>query len=140
MPLITLVYISFQNHHLSDNDLLELLKKARQFNQMVNITGMLLTRHGNFIQVLEGEIAIVEQLFERISKDERHKHVIVVYRGPIERRNFAGWSMGFSHISDQDLETFPELNTFLSAHTHISQFTFETTYTTHLLEAFRDKL
>jgi hypothetical protein len=140
MPLITLVYVSFESQRLSDNDLLELLKKARQFNQQANVTGMLLTRNGNFIQVLEGETVIVEQLFARINQDKRHKNVIVIYKAPIENRNFPSWSMGFSHISDQDLKAFPELNTFLSAEADISQFTFETTYTTHLLESFRDKL
>lgn len=103
MKLITLVYVSVATKKLSESELVEILEVARAKNEKLNITGMLLYRDGFFVQALEGEQAVVEDLFHVIAKDERHKNVIVVYQNSIATRSFNDWSMGFNMLSEKDL-------------------------------------
>ncbi len=102
MPLITLVYVSVASKLMSDAELKALLDTARRVNARLNVTGMLLYRDGFFVQALEGEAEVVDNLFAKISRDERHTNVLTVYRNPIETRAFGEWSMGFNKIEDGD--------------------------------------
>jgi hypothetical protein len=67
-------------------------------NSARGVTGVLLYQSGSFMQVLEGEPAIVEQIFAKIQRDPRHRDVLVLLRGNIETRNFGDWSMGFVDV------------------------------------------
>lgn len=62
-------------------------------NPSLDITGMLVYNGGNFIQALEGPKESVTQLFEKISKDERHRNVLVLLSGGIDKREFPDWAM-----------------------------------------------
>jgi hypothetical protein len=79
-----------------------------------SLTGMLLhcDRDGSFFQVLEGESAATDQLFQKILRDERHSHVTLIIREPIAERSFGDWSMGFSSVSPEKLRKVPGLNDF----------------------------
>ena len=50
-----LVYVSAATHAFTKSELLELLNKARANNQRLGITGLLLFKDGDFIQLLEGD-------------------------------------------------------------------------------------
>jgi hypothetical protein len=52
--LISLVYLSAAVFPFQPEDLLELLGKSQERNHKLGITGMLLFKQGNFLQVLEG--------------------------------------------------------------------------------------
>jgi hypothetical protein len=98
MPLIHVMYASsvaadFREHHIPD-----LLKKARSANQERDVTGMLLYIGGSFFQLLEGEAAVVDSVYAKISRDTRHTRVTLIIREPILERNFTGWTMGFSTV------------------------------------------
>ncbi len=108
MSLHCLVYISIATRKMSDNDLQTLLEKAREKNEVLAITGMLLYRDGFFAQVLEGELKDIEDLFAIISRDERHRIVFLLYTKPIEKRNFADWTMGFNKSHDENAEAIDE--------------------------------
>ena len=101
--LYHLVYVSVASRPLGEHDLLDLLESARTHNAKVGITGMLLFRDGAFMQGLEGPKKEVLELFDRITKDERHDCVIVLSQGPIESRSFPDWSMGFKSPSEADM-------------------------------------
>lgn len=83
---------------MGEDQLLFLLNQSREKNLRLGITGMLLYKGGNFMQMLEGEKAVVLELYETIRKDDRHKMVITVMTGDIARRNFEDWSMGFCNM------------------------------------------
>jgi len=100
MSLISLVYVSYATHPMSDEELYALLQECRANNQRLNITGMLLYRERFFIQDLEGEEDAVVPLFEAISKDPRHQNVIKIYQKEIATRTFPDWSMGFNKLGD----------------------------------------
>ena len=103
MKLITLVYVSVATRKMTEADLVSILEVARERNKELDVTGMLLYRDGFFVQVLEGEQVVIEDLFQKISGDSRHKHVIVVYQNSIQKRSFLEWSMGFNMIAESDL-------------------------------------
>jgi len=104
MSLYCLVYTSISNQKMSDDNLKDLLKKSRLKNATLNITGMLLYLDPFFIQILEGEEAIVNESFNIIKQDSRHQKVKIIYKKPIEERSFPNWTMGFNKISDENVE------------------------------------
>jgi hypothetical protein len=93
MSLYCLVYTSIANQKMSDDNLKELLKKSRVKNERKNVTGMLLYLDPFFIQILEGEEAIVNESFNIIKQDSRHHQVKIIYKKPIEGRSFPNWTM-----------------------------------------------
>lgn len=93
--MIELVYVSQATGPMYDDALRRMLRQARQNNAERGITGALVYLRGRFAQVLEGETAVVEPLFERIRVDPRHVAVRVVSQRPIEQRSFAEWTMAY---------------------------------------------
>lgn len=100
--LINLIYGSSAKRQMADGELLGILTKAREKNARLGVTGMLLYRGGNFLQVLEGDKAVVEGLFDVIKKDDRHQEVALIAKRPVPRRAFGEWEMGFVHIDTLD--------------------------------------
>lgn len=100
MSLVCLTYVSVATRPMTDDDLIAILESARRNNQELGITGLLLYRDGYFIQALEGDRAVVDPLFDKISQDERHNHVLMVFEDDITERSYGNWSMGFRKISD----------------------------------------
>lgn len=101
--LIELVYVSAATKLYADPELVALLRKARDKNSELGITGMLLYVGGNFIQAIEGPAEAVDKLFTAIKADRRHKRVTVIHKGPITSRQFGSWAMGF-----RKLDSIPE--------------------------------
>ena len=112
MSLYCLVYTSIANQKMSDDNLKDLLKKSRLKNERKNVTGMLLYLDPFFIQILEGEEAIVNESFNIIKQDSRHHKVKIIYKKPIEERSFPNWTMGFNKISDENLEAVEGFSDF----------------------------
>ena len=113
MSLFCLVYTSLANQKMSDDNLKDLLKKARLKNETLNITGMLLYLDPFFIQILEDEEAIVNETYNIIKQDSRHVQVKLIYKKPIEERSFPNWTMGFNKISDENVEAVEGFSDFL---------------------------
>jgi hypothetical protein len=95
---------------------------------------MLLFSDGNFFQVLEGEPAAVEKLYEKLHQYKRHVQVTLIVKEAIASRSFGDWSMGFSSISPEQLETVEGLNDFFSAGSCFAQL--DTGRAKKLLAAF----
>ncbi len=113
MSLQCLVYVSLATQEMSDDHLKTLLKKARAKNESLEITGMLLYRDGFFMQALEGDQDDIEDLFDVISEDKRHRDVTLIYKKPIKQRAFPDWEMGFNKITDESVETIEGYSSFL---------------------------
>jgi hypothetical protein len=111
-PIIHLIYASVATHDFNTAKLRDLLQQAREANELVGLTGILLHSEGSFFQVLEGEPAVIDQLFEKLIRDKRHTQLTVIIREPIAKRSFENWSMGFSNILTEDLATIAGLNDF----------------------------
>lgn len=104
-----LMYVSYATNNFTDNDLTDLLIKARKNNSSLGITGMLIHREGNFIQVLEGEELAVKNLYEVIKADRRHDGVIIMSEGEVQERQFGSWAMDFRNYSKNGLFTQAEM-------------------------------
>ena len=113
MSLYCLVYTSIASRKMSDDDLKVLLKTIRKNNEIRQVTGILLYLDPFFIQVLEGEEVIVNNLFTRIKQDSRHNKVSLIYKKPIEVRYFSNWTMGFSKITYENVSTMEGFSDFL---------------------------
>lgn len=59
------------------------------------------------MQALEGEEAVVRDLFARISKDTRHHHVLTLAANEVPARQFPDWSMGFQNLCEHEPEGVP---------------------------------
>jgi hypothetical protein len=114
-PLIHLIYASVGTKEFAEQDLAAILRVARHKNEALGVTGMLLFADGNFFQVLEGEPAVVDGLYERIGQDPRHEKLVKIIREPIARRSFADWTMGYSAISKYDVAKIVGANDFFGA-------------------------
>jgi len=113
MNLVHCIYCSATSMRaFSPSELEELLEKSRLNNARSNITGILLYKDGSFFQILEGDKAVVETLFEIISKDKRHNQTIKIIMEPIEERSFAEWTMGYPKLTAKELAKIPGLNDF----------------------------
>ena len=123
-PMIQITYLSSATRAMSQGDLEDILKTARENNARLGITGMLLYGNKTFIQILEGEEGVVDELVKTIKRDPRHTNVQIVKKKPIDQHEYADWSMGFKRVSGEDfvavkgLEDFEEKNfntTFLGS-------------------------
>jgi hypothetical protein len=90
------VYSSAAVEAFSEAQLTDLLSRARQNNERLGVTGMLLYHEGSFLQVVEGDADVLETLFQSIARDKRHHRVVPLLRRPIEGRHFEKWKMGFA--------------------------------------------
>jgi Sensors of blue-light using FAD len=94
-----LIYVSYATIRLSQNDLLELLKKARVRNEARGLTGMLLYRDGRYLQFLEGQRADIDELLGRLRDDRRHKAIRTLREGTVPERLFPDWSMAYKNLT-----------------------------------------
>ncbi|HYO82621.1 MAG TPA: BLUF domain-containing protein [Bryobacteraceae bacterium] len=112
--MLSLVYVSSARQEFSHADLFELLKRSRENNTRLGVTGMLLYNDGNFIQVLEGPEEAVRSLYSTIGADARHGGVICLLERSIERREFGDWSMAFRNLSEPEIRNRPGFSEYLN--------------------------
>lgn len=112
--LIQLIYNSAATSPFTDDELEDLLLKARIKNASLDITGILLHVEGSLFQVLEGPRDKVDALAETIRQDPRHIRMTTIIREPIAKRSFREWTMGFTQMSLGDAADLDGLNDFFS--------------------------
>ena len=109
-----LVYVSSAVQPFTTAGLLTLLATSRENNRRDDITGLLLYKEGNFMQVLEGDEDAVLRLYARIQRDPRHRDVTTLLQGAISARQFPDWSMAFRHLDSSEIRSLPGYNDFLN--------------------------
>ena len=112
-PLLRLVYSSCATHAFDTPELVELLNGARTNNERLAVSGMLLYAAPTFLQVLEGDPEVVENLYDTIEADQRHDSTRILLREEVEERDFADWSMGFVQADREMLKSIPGLSDFM---------------------------
>jgi hypothetical protein len=101
--LISLIYASNAAENFHEHQIPQLLKAIRPQNARHGITGMLLYDRRSFLQILEGESAMVEKLYRHLSSDARHTHVTRIHSEAIETRAFSDWSMDYATVDAPEL-------------------------------------
>ncbi len=109
MSLVHCIYASTATHPFLPEELRDLTVAARKKNEHLNITGVLLYMGSRFFQVLEGESQDVEDLYECITLDPRHKEITRIIFETIPKRNFVDWSMGLADLSGDKLDQIAAL-------------------------------
>ena len=97
-----IAYVSSASWNLLDEQVDRIVCEARRLNALNGITGVLLYCDGNFMQYLEGEASAVRETFARIRACESHYQVNELMNQRIARREFAGWTLGFSEPSPDE--------------------------------------
>jgi hypothetical protein len=87
---------------------LRLLARSFLNNQKYNITGLLIYKNRQFAQVIEGDEATIERLWNKIQLDTRHKDIQLLLKEPIVHRSFSKWSMLFPQ-SEKVVEYFQDM-------------------------------
>jgi hypothetical protein len=108
------IYTSEAVVSFSERELRQLLLRARTKNIALNLTGMLLHVGRSFFQILEGEPPAVEELFDVIRRDPRHRRVVKLIHEPIERREFSDRRMGLARVTSIELATLPGMQDFIA--------------------------
>jgi len=97
--MIRLIYVSTATHEPSEQELIDLLKQARDRNIAQDVTGMLLHKGRTYLQVLEGEARDVHEIYNAICEDSRHRGIVKILEESIPARDFPDWSMGFRDLA-----------------------------------------
>ena len=118
-----LIYVSSAVRLMDNVELLKLHQMSKKNNANSEITGMLLYQEGNFMQIIEGEEEHVLELFIKISMDKRHKDIYKIMSGPINKRNFDNWSMGFCNMNDTNY--YSNYETFIQENIKLKTFEYE---------------
>ncbi len=71
------------------------LNLARNRNERIGITGALMFTEGQFTQILEGSEQAVNEIFDSIKNDSRHRDVKVWSTEFRTSRRFSAWTMAF---------------------------------------------
>tara|TARA_R110002049_G_scaffold70894_2_gene182948 strand:+ start:1465 stop:1881 length:417 start_codon:yes stop_codon:yes gene_type:complete len=114
MLLHQIIYTSQASEQFNKRNLLDLLHTSRGYNTIDNISGLLMHRNGYFLQIIEGEQDVVENLFQRLSNDTRHKNIKMILDRTVESRLFSNWAMGCADFDEPELSMLPGLRTDLS--------------------------
>ena len=137
--LVAAVYVSSATRRLQNDEILEILRRARLNNARLDITGMLLYRDGNFLQVLEGPAIVVDSLVQKIRRDPRHHGLILMSRKGIEQRQFGDWRMGFRNMS-KDIPTEEGESPFLESGFDDDELGEESQLVFRLLRRFKEDM
>ena len=96
----------------NDEDLSKLFIKSEESNRLNNISGMLIHKNSDFIQVLEGNKQVVTSLFNTIKNDNRHENIVIFYEKDIKKKYFEGFYMAFDYLSFENTTYFESLKDF----------------------------
>lgn len=106
--MILMIYVSSAVGRLDGESLDRILEVSRRNNARDGISGALLYADGSFIQAIEGAPEAIDRLMARIDRDPRHRDLTVISRMPIDRRQFAEWSMGFRRFDGADAKALSD--------------------------------
>ncbi|WP_055446805.1 BLUF domain-containing protein [Lacinutrix mariniflava] len=79
-----------------------LFNQTQTSNDKSNITGVLVKSKDIFFQIIEGDVATIDSLFEKIKKDNRHSDIIELLNKPISQLSFKAFDTGYTLIDDID--------------------------------------
>ena len=91
--LLRLLYVSRATALFEPSSINELMEKSQANNSFADISGILCSGRGYFIQAMEGREERVLNLYAKVLKDERHCGASLLSIELVETRAFPGWSM-----------------------------------------------
>lgn len=99
---IHLIYTSRAVRPFDEAELEALAGASQRRNADLGVTGVLLYSGDRFLQMLEGDARVVDDLYyERIMHDPRHTDCTVLLRQHTNTRLFPAWTMGWYFLDDK---------------------------------------
>ena len=68
-----IMYVSTVAKSLPEEEISAISRSSSKNNRKIGVTGILLSAHEFFFQILEGQEVVVDRLLERIRRDPRHR-------------------------------------------------------------------
>ena len=96
--MIRILYVSRTDEKTFEENK-AILTESFANNQKKKISGVLIYGMGFFIQCLEGEDAMVLELYNKIIKDARHYDVQCIFQESISQRHFPQWHMSLLNLN-----------------------------------------
>jgi FAD-dependent sensor of blue light len=93
-------YVSRFSRPMSQREIESIVARAQEHNARIGVTGVLLAFGEVFMQIIEGPPHQIDGLLARISRDRRHRDVVVVRRQEVEQPLFGGWSMRLLELGE----------------------------------------
>ena len=142
MILHSLFYCSLANKNISSDDILNILKCSRTNNEKIGVTGILLywEKTNQFLQILEGEENAVFNLYDKISKDNRHSLSKIIYQENIQERGFKDWSMAFKNIGDIETSNLDGFSSFSTLDFTSERTNMKASIAINLIQSFKSLL
>lgn len=138
--MFQIVYASSALCSFNEAELLALMEISAANNARVDVTGILLYKGGNFMQVLEGEESAVMTVYDRITRDPRHRGVLPFMKGNIPRRDFPRWSMAYRNLDGPASRQLAGYSDFLNAPLTGAEFAGDPSRCQRLLLIFKENL
>lgn len=88
-----LVYVSKAASHIASADVFRIIEQSARNNPSADITGFLIFRDGQFLQMIEGPLMSLDALLRVLAHDPRHHSIRVLSREPIAARSYPRWRM-----------------------------------------------
>jgi Sensors of blue-light using FAD len=98
-----IIYSSEAATPMQTEDLQEILDHARRRNAASGITGALIYAEGIFLQILEGDKLLLQDLMAKIQQDVRHERVSVLRESEVPMAAFSSWKMAYVSASPQQV-------------------------------------
>jgi len=100
-----LTYQSEAKKKVTQKDIKEILESARRHNKINGVTGCLIYYNRRFIQIIEGSKAAVQETYQRICEDRRHKEIQLIAENSTAERTFPEWGMAYFPIDEGKINT-----------------------------------
>ncbi len=97
-----IVYVSEAQMYFDNMSLESLAADAAARNYELNVTGYLYFEKDRFVQYIEGDEAVIDELMDAIRGDVRHRILHEVAEEGISKRRFPTWHMRY--LSRMELE------------------------------------
>ncbi|MEP2735270.1 MAG: BLUF domain-containing protein [Erythrobacter sp.] len=88
-----LAYTSTAAEAVDGSDVFAIVAVSARNNAESELTGVLLFKDGQFLQVVEGPSASIDMLMIRLERDNRHSNIRTIARSAIKTRKFPRWNM-----------------------------------------------
>ncbi|MGH1361362.1 MAG: BLUF domain-containing protein [Burkholderiaceae bacterium] len=96
--MVRLVYVSRSEVDTDPRLIESIIARCKEHNPENGITGVLCYTGGMFMQVLEGGREAINRLYTDITRDPRHRDVMLLEYQEITERKFANWTMGHVNL------------------------------------------
>ena len=78
----------------------EIVAPARWNNECNRVSGMLLYTGVHFLEILEGEESVLNEMWSRLQHDDRHASLVRIGDEACNERHFSDWKMAYADDLD----------------------------------------